>query len=136
MTANNDKFKTFINNLQDEWETSPSDDDDATSSEYPCTKALQKYNNMNSTNCWKKTEDPSTKMISALVTQVKSLEDKLANGAQPQANATEQSSGTKGKEKLLIPKWRTQNEGPKCDRDGTTWYWCPHHKKKGLFDGL
>ena len=22
------------------------------------------------------------------------------------------------------------------DRDGKTWWWCPHHKTEGLFDGL
>ena len=22
------------------------------------------------------------------------------------------------------------------DKDGKTWWWCPHHKKEGLFDGL
>ena len=136
LTANNDEFKTFINNLQDEWETSPSADDDVTSSEYLRTKALQKYNNMSNANRWKKTEDPSAKLISALVTQVKSLEDKLEKGTPLKANATNHSSGTNGKEKLLIPEWRTKNEGPKCDCDGMTWYWCPHHFKKGLFDGL
>ena len=87
-------------------------------------------------NRWKKTEDPSAKLISALVTQVKSLEEQVANGAKPQANATDQSSNTKGPEKLLIPVWRTKNVGPSCERDGATWWWCPHHKKPGLFDGL
>ena len=22
------------------------------------------------------------------------------------------------------------------DKDGKTWWWCPHHKAEGLFDGL
>ena len=135
LTANNDKFKSCINNLKDEWETSPSADDDVASIEFLRTKALQKYNNMSNAHRWKKTEDPSAKLILALVTQVKSLEDKIEHGTPLKANATNQYTDANSKEKLLIPEWRVKNEGPKCDRDGTTWYWCPHHYKKGLFDG-
>ena len=42
---------------------------------------------MSNANRWKKTEDPSAKLISALVTQVKTLEDKLENGTPLKANA-------------------------------------------------
>ena len=43
---------------------------------------------------------------------------------------------TGGKPKLMIPKWRMKKEIPQCNHNGKTWYWCPHHKKEGLFDGL
>ena len=83
---------------------------------------------------WKKTEDPSAKVISALVTKVASLEGKIASSSSTfQANATDSSSS---KPKLHIPEWRTIKKGEKLDKDGKTWWWCPHHKKEGLFDGL
>ena len=77
---------------------------------------------------WKKSKDPSAKVILALATQVSNLEQKL------QVHSTDASSSNKPK--LHIPMWRTENKGEKCGRDGKTWYWCPHHKKEGLFDGL
>ena len=28
-------------------------------------------------------------------------------------------------------------KGPeKLDKDGETWFWCPHHKIKGQYDGM
>ena len=75
-------------------------------------------------------------MISALVTKDTNLEEKLLQ-TKHQANATDKTEiPTGGKPKLMIPEWRTRNEGIQCDHDGKSWYWCPYHKKPGLFDGL
>ena len=32
--------------------------------------------------------------------------------------------------------WRIVKEGPTKVVDGKTWYWCPHHKREGLYDGM
>ena len=85
---------------------------------------------MNLASRWKKTEDPSAKVISALTTKITDLEQKF------QANATNNVNFGASKPKLHIPVWRTENKGEMCQRDRNTWYWCPHHKKEGLFDGL
>ena len=62
--------------------------------------------------CWKKTEDPSAKLISALTTKVEELQSKLAFNTSLQANATNQS----GKQKLHIPAWRTIINGDKLKK--------------------
>ena len=84
---------------------------------------------------WKRTKDPSAKVISALVTEVNDLKSMInEKGSKLQANATNNES--KGKPKLFVPDWRVENKGEQVDHDGTTWYWCHHHKKEGLFDGM
>ena len=86
---------------------------------------------MTKAQTWKKTEDPSAKVISALTTKVNFLEEKLNLASNNSAHAT-----TAGNPKLKIPVWRTEKKGDSVQRDGKTWWWCPHHKKEGLFDGL
>ena len=112
-------------------------DTDAQTSEDLHTKSIQKFNNMNLASRWKKSEDPSAKVISALVTQVNNLEQKLARTNNNQANVTNNSnSPSKEIPKLMIDEWRIKHEGPSCVCNGKTWYWRPHHKKAGLFNGL
>ena len=93
-------------------------------------KVKLKYNNMFKAQTWKKTEDPSAKVISALTTKLNYLEEKL-NSSAPSALATSAE-----KPELKIPVWRTEKKEASVQRDGKTWWWCPHHKKEGLFDGL
>ena len=88
---------------------------------------------------WKRTEDKSSKVISALATKVTELEKQLASGGA--AHATSGSGGGSGggnkkKPKLMIPEWRTVKKGASVEKDGKTWHWCPHHFKEGLFDDL
>ena len=133
-TSNNQEFLTFLSGLKDEWETSNTDESDRETSDALRKKVLQKYNNMSKAKRWKKTDDPSSKIISALMTKVSSLENQISNSNKTnnQANATSSS----GKAKLHIPEWRTVKKGESIEKEGNTWYWCPHHKKEGLFDGL
>ena len=35
-----------------------------------------------------------------------------------------------------FPEWRTKKGKDKVEKDGKTWWWCPHHKREGYFDGL
>ena len=32
--------------------------------------------------------------------------------------------------------WRIVKGGPSKTVDGKTWHWCPHHKRKGKYDGM
>ena len=59
---------------------------------------------MNLANRWKKSENPYTEVISALVARIINLEQKL------QAHLTSTSSNS-SKPKLHIPVWRTGNNG-------------------------
>ena len=98
-----------MNTLKDNWETSTSNETNKETNDDLCAEVLQNYNNMNQAKRWKRMEDPSVKVISALVTQVNSLEVKLSQGGGKfQANATSDSKNSKvGKPKLFIPEWRT-----------------------------
>ena len=132
-TTNNAEFKQFVQEKKDAWETSPFDrNDDANFAENLMEKTVAKYNNMSLAKNWKKTEDPSSKIVSALVTKVSSLE-KLLEEKNGGATALATSSE---KPKLAFPEWRTKKGKDSVNRDGKQWWWCPHHKKEGLFDGL
>ena len=130
-TTHNDEFRTFIATEKNTWETSTLLADDRVTADLLIQKVNMKYNNMSKANQWKKTEDPSSKVISALVTKVQSLEDKLGASKNSSAHAT-----STGPSKLRIPVWRTIKEEESVTRDGKTWHWCTKHKKEGLFDGL
>ena len=130
-TANNAEFLKFVGNMKDSWETSDDAEEDRVTADILREKVLTKFNNMVQAKTWKRTEDPSAKVISALATQVQNLKDQMS-----QSSALATTAGNQNKPKLMIPQWRTEKKGERCDRDGKTWWWCPHHKKEGLFDGL
>ena len=132
-TSNNSEFLSFLGDERNKWETSTTIQTDAQTASNLRTIVLQKYNNMLLAKRWKKTEDPAAKIISALMTKVASLEGKVTSStSNHHANATD----SKPKPKLHIPEWRTIKKGDKVDKEGKTCWWCPHHKKEGLFDGL
>jgi len=118
-SANNGEFLAFVCTEKDKWETSTVTATDRKTSSALRIKVLQKYNNILLAHRWKKTEYPSVKIISVLTALV-----------------TSTSTTKKSNPKLRIPEWRTEKKGSKVDRDGKTWWWCPHHKAEGLFDGL
>ena len=37
---------------------------------------------------------------------------------------------------LSIKFWRMKKTEDTLERDDNTWYWCPHHKMEGAYDGL
>ena len=134
-TAHNDEFLSFLSTLKDNWETSTIMSTDLETSDDLRAKVLQKYNNMKQAKRWKRSEDPSSKVISALVTEVNNLKAMLTSGARRHAHMhTHEPKGKKPK--LFVPDWRIENKGETCTVDGTTWHWCPHHKREGLFDGM
>ena len=132
-TANNAEFLAFLSTERNKWETSTVAATDRETSTALCTTILQKYNNMKQATRWTKTEDPASKIISALTTKIDNLE--LALSAHTSSQTTAPSTSDT-KPKLRIPEWRTIKKGDKVDRDGKTWWWCPKHKAEGLFDGL
>ena len=134
-TAHNDEFLSFLSTLKDNWETSTVMSTDVETSDELRAKVLQKFNNMKQAKRWKRSKDPSSEVISALVTEVQDLKAMLTKGAKGQANATNNLSTAK-KSKLFVPEWRVENKGESCTVDGTTWHWCSHHKREGLFDGM
>lgn len=129
-TSNNAEFLNYVQGLRDEWELDDSAVSDEIHADNLREKVKVKYLNMSKAKRWKKTEDKSSKVISALATKVTQLEKQLSTDKS--AHATSGGSNAK----LMIPEWRTKKKGNSIEKDGKTWHWCPHHVKKGLFDGL
>ena len=141
-TTNNNEFKRYVAGQKDKWETTNLGIDDEILAEGIQEKMLSKYNNMKLAKTWKKSEDPHSKVITALATQVQTLQNQLKGKSNSQANATTSGSDNKlknksDKEKALgFPEWRTKKGKDEVKRDGKTYWWCPHHKREGYFDGL
>ena len=115
--TNNAEFKCFVQEKKDALETSPIDrNDDADFAENLMEKAVAKYNSMSLEKNWKKTEDPSSKIVSTLATKVSSLEKLLEGNGSATALAT--SSATP---KLAFPEWRTKETKDSVNRDGNQW---------------
>ena len=79
----------------------------------------------------------------ALATQLKemkALQEKqaCALATASSGNGGGRPSGNDNQELVSgLPKWRTIEKEPSKVVNGTTYYWCPHHKhKEGLWDGL
>ena len=133
-TTNNNEFKRYVSGEKDKWETTNLGVDDEVLAEGVKTKMISKFNNMKLSKSWKKSEDPNSKVITALATQIQTLEKKLTSKST--ALATSSGGNNKGNGKLGFPEWRTKKGKDKVERDGKTWWWCPHHKREGYFDGL
>ena len=69
---------------------------------------------------WKCSEDPSGKVIPALVTEVNDLKVILKDGTKVQANATSICPNLKETPKLFVPEWRIEDNGEQVTRDGAT----------------
>jgi len=104
-------------------------------------EALTIYNNAVSQNRWE-SKDPKDAKIMALTTEVQQLREETK---QFSAMVTSKSNGNsssgghqsgKSKDFLSIKSWRMVKTDDMVERDGKTWYWCPHHKVEGSYDGL
>ena len=118
--------------MKDDWECGDGSEDDLVTADFLREKALTKYNNMLQANRWKRTEESSSKIIYPLRTKIEDLQQQVLSASSFQTTVDKNNRGPK----LMIPKWRTINVGASCSRDGKTWWWCPHHSKEGLFNGL
>ena len=78
-TSNNAEFRNYVQGLRDDWELDDSAIPDAIHADLLHTKVKTKYVNMSKAKRWKKTEDKSSKFISALATKVTDLEKQLSS---------------------------------------------------------
>ena len=69
-TTNNNEFKRYVSGQKDTWETTNLGVDDKVLAEGAKEDVLAKYNNMKLAKSWKKSEDPQSKIITALATQL------------------------------------------------------------------
>ena len=131
-SGKNDQFNIMLAGLQTAFEKNPKSitPDDLIS------QAITKYNNLKELKQWN-TVDPNEAKLISLVTKCDNLEAALQ---QFQANATSDSRPARVGRGMTssgeIEAWRKVKKEDSVTRDGTTWYWCPDHKREGDFDGL
>ena len=130
-TVPNPDFAAHVRDERKNWELGGDKDVDQIMSE-----ALIIYNNAITANRWR-TSDPKDAKILALTTQVEKL---VEMQSQLVANATQAPSQNRTMNPRFqfteIAAWRMKKGPEKLDRDGKTWFWCPHHKMEGQYDGL
>ena len=77
--------------------------------------------------------DAKDAKIVALTTKIDTLE--IAFNTQSSSDAPKQ--GKQGKNgNFNLPEWRKTKRGDSITKEGETWWWYPHHKVEGQFDGL
>ena len=126
LTTKNLVFKNYIQRIQDEWEAGQ----DILPSELIAT-AIQKYNNMLLRGLWTQNETSESK-LAALATRLKTVENNVRNSG----SSSNTPSSSSGKKKYGIDEWRMVKNGSTKIVNGTTYWWCPHHKLDGKYDGL
>ena len=139
-TVPNPDFAAFICDERQAWEIEGEKKPDQIIAE-----ALTIYNDAVSADRWDN-KDPKDAKILALTTQVETLVEaqKLysamvtsKDGANPNSNAGKSGgSRTNTGDFLSIKSWRMKKTEDSVKREGRTWYWCPHHKVEGSYDGL
>ena len=126
LSAKNDEFRDFIQRMKDEWEGGK----DIKPEELMET-ATSKYNNMIKQNSWGRINPKDAKIV-ALATKLKRIESSLTTSEKSYPKHSNKSNI-----KLNVDKWRIiKDRGETFERDGKQWWWCPHHKLEGHFDGL
>lgn len=125
LTSKNMEFTTYIQRHKDEWEEGKSYTLDAISID-----AVNKFNNMVHQKLWNKADPKDAKLL-ALTTEVQDLKSQL------KCTAVESSFGSnKRNGNSQLDAWRMKKGDEKKIVDGIQYWWCPHHKREGVFDGL
>ena len=124
LSTKNQVFKDFIQRKKDAWETG----EDITLGELS-EDALNKYNNMVEQKSWQQKESGESKLI-ALMTEMVNKNGKKPNSERSQNGQSGRTCSTS------VESWRMNKKSDSIERDGKTWFWCPDHFLKGVFDGL
>ena len=129
-TVPNPDFAAHVRDERKHWELGGEKDVDQIISE-----ALTIYNNAITANRWQ-TTDPKDAKIIALTTQVQKLVEMQTPLVANATQATNQNRNPSRFQFTEIAAWRMKKGPEKLEKDGKTWFWCPHHKIEGQYDGL
>ena len=131
LISKNKSFVSFIQCKKDDWEIGETE-----LLKTLISLAVQKYNNMKKQNTWNQI-NPKDAKIMALTTKLQKLENQSDCYATASNAIQNKSNNKSGKTKTGgIDKWRMKNVGPTKTVNGKQYWWCPHHKLPGQFDGL
>ena len=136
-TVPNPDFAAHVRDEKRKWEIGGTK-----SSDQLILEVVTIYNNAVASNRWE-TKDPKDAKILALSTQIDQLmeaQSKLmaltSNSSQQQNNSQSRNTQKSGDKVMSIDSWRMVKTTPSIERDGKTWYWCPHHVYPDKYDGL
>jgi len=130
LSGKNDVFNRFVERSKDNWEVGTEKTHDELVSQ-----AVTKYNSRVKQGYWKQVE-PKDATIVAITTQITNLEKKISPGTlSGKSNATN-FSNPRSEPKFTLEDWCIVNNGKEKVVNGKTWHWCPHHKMKGVYDGM
>ena len=125
LTTKNEEFENYVNGLKSQWETQSGEGREL-SHDILVSKCTAKYNNLVAQKTWTNGSGKNAKLV-ALATQVKDLEQKLAS-----RNGGGNNNTQTAQKRISIAEWRLKKTlGDKVDKDGNTWYWCPHQHNDG-----
>ena len=106
------------------------------------TAARTKYNNIDQRVIWNKF-DPRDSQIMALTTMVETNEGNKkptinGNGGTVLSVNAQDARQKKTNNNFIdgLARWQIKNVGPSKVFDSKTHYWCPHHVKKGKWNGM
>ena len=92
---------------------------------------------MKKQNTWNQA-NPNDAKIMALTTKLQKLENQVACYATGASTTSQDKNANKSSKPTTggIEKWRMKYEGPTKTVNGIQYWWCPHRKLPGQFDGL
>jgi hypothetical protein len=128
LSSKNAQFNAFVQRIKDDWEAGVDRNIDEV-----ILKAKAKYINMVSLDEWNK-QDPKDVKIAALTTQLQDLKHHVLTT--DSGDNKDKATGTSKKRGGQIDAWRMKKKGNHKRVDGVDYWWCPHHKWEGHFDGL
>ena len=135
-TVPNPNFAAFIRDKRQAWEIGGEKQPNQIFAE-----ALTIFNNAVSSNRWD-SKDPKDAKIMALTTQVEQLVEAqkqylaMVSAKKTRMNAAAKPGSTNPGDFLSIKAWRMKKTEDSVQKEGRTWYWCPHHKVEGSYDDL
>ena len=124
-TSSNKVFSDFIGRKEDDYQAG----EDITP-ELLSDMATVKFNNMLELKQIKLVTKEDTKEAAKFLTLATELKS-VINNHQFQGN-----KGSQGRTTSTLEEWRMKKTEDVVKRDGKTYYWCPHHKQPGKYDGL
>ena len=103
-------------------------------------EAVTIYNNKVEAGTWEY-KDPKDAKITALTTELESLRKAQTTLTALVTDTAGNSYANKWKKSasgysFSIEPWRKIKGEASVERNGKQWWWCPHHKMEGEFDGL
>ena len=135
LLGKNNIFNRFIERSKENWEVGV----DQAHTKLVC-QPVTKYNNRVKQGRWKQMDSKDTTIV-AINNQTTNLEKKHNNGinlikTKSTPTGSRSSSNPHTRNRFTLDAWRIKFEGIEKVVDGSTWYWCKHHKMDDVYNEM